>query len=238
VNTDFTNGEPPPATGATALDDSTMELDNIVFSGGQAGMPVLYSVNYSIAGTITLTTVGFPDVQAGVGLAYSSGTADNVSLGGLGVTTVYSLRTTPSGIFAGYDPTQPVINVSVSAPTPTVLGAYGSDTSIAFTLGTEASAQSYPGFSADIIVNFGDPFSLPTTGPVFNFFDPTTGAPLTGITANSSGGCIVNNAFMCGSVSRPGSVPELSTWIMMLAGFAALGFASYWRSMKGGTRQA
>jgi hypothetical protein len=122
----------------------------------------------------------------------------------------------------------------VNAATPTVLGAYGSDTFIAFSLGTSAKAQSYPGFSADIIVNFGDPFSLPTSGPVFNFFDPTTGAPLTGITANSSDGCIVNNAFMCGSITSPSSVPELSSWVMMLTGFSGLGLAG-WRR---GRRQA
>jgi hypothetical protein len=33
---------------------------------------------------------------------------------------------------------------------------------------------------------------------------------------------------MCGSVSTPGSVRELSTWAMMLAGFAGLGLAR-WR---------
>jgi hypothetical protein len=47
----------------------------------------LYSVNYSISGTITLSTLSFPDVQAGVRLVYSSGATDGVVLGSLGVTT-------------------------------------------------------------------------------------------------------------------------------------------------------
>jgi hypothetical protein len=34
------------------------------------------------------------------------------------------------------------------------------------------------------------------------------------------------------------AVPEPSTWAIMLLGFAALGFASYWRSLKGGTQYA
>jgi hypothetical protein len=145
---------------------------------------------------------------------YSSGATDNVVLGSLGVTTDLSLKTSPTGIFAGYDPNNPVINVSVSTATPLVLGSSNNPTFMAFTLETSASASAYPGASADIIVNFEDPFSLPTSGPVFNFFDPTTGAPLTGITANSSDGCIVNNAFMCASITSPGSIPELSTWAM------------------------
>jgi hypothetical protein len=231
VNTDFTNGEPPPSESALSIAVATMELDNIVFSGGSG--PFLYSVNYSISGTITLSTLLFPDVQGGVGLRYLSGTAD-ILLGALRVDTDINDQASPVGIFAGYDPTKPVISISVSASTPAVLGSFTSDTSIAFTLATDADAQSYPGSSADFIVNFQDPFSLPTTGPVFNFFDPTTGAPLTGITANSSDGCIVNNVFMCGSESTPGSVPELSSWTMMLAGFAGLGYAG-WRR---GRRQA
>jgi hypothetical protein len=230
VDTDFTNGEPPIAENATAIAFATMELDDIVFSGGSG--PVDYSVNYSISGTITLSTLLFPDASGAVRLVYSSGATDSIVLGSLGVNTDINDRTPPTGIFAGYDPTQPVINVSVSAATPTVLGAYGSDMSMAFTLQTTAHADSYPGASADIIVDFGDPFSLPTTGPVFDFFDPTTGLPLTGITANSSDGCIVNNAFMCGSITSPGSVPELSTWAMMIAGFAGLGYAGWRRGRR------
>ena len=51
---------------------------------------------------------------------------------------------------------------------------------------------------------------------------------------NSSDGCIVNNMFMCGSVGPTGSVPELSTWGMMLAGFAGLGFAGWRRGWRPG----
>jgi hypothetical protein len=37
---------------------------------------------------------------------------------------------------------------------------------------------------------------------------------------------------MCGSLGPTGSVPELSTWAMMLAGFAGLGLAG-WRVSRG-----
>jgi hypothetical protein len=230
VNTDFTNAVPPIGENATATAFATMELDNIAFSGGSGSFS--YSVNYSISGKITLSTLLFPDASGGVRLVYSSGTTDNVLLGSLGVNTDINDRTAPIGIFAGYDPTNPVINVSVNAATPPVLGSFSSDTFVAFSLQTSAHADSYPGASADLIVNFQDPFSLPTSGPVFNFFDPTTGLPLTGITANSSDGCIVNNAFMCGSITSPGSVPELSTWAMMLAGFAGIGLAGWRRGRR------
>jgi hypothetical protein len=230
VNTDFTNASPPIGENATAIAFATLELDNIAFSGGSG--PFLYSVNYSISGTITLSTLLFPNASGGVRLVYSSGATDNVVLGSLGVDTDINDQVSPTGIFAGYDPTNPVINISVSAATPKVLYSSSSDTFMAFTLETSAHADSYPGASADLIVNFQDPFSLPTTGPVFNFFDPTTGLPLTGITANSSDGCIVNNAFMCGSVGPTGSVPELSTWVMMLAGFTGLGYAGWRRGRR------
>jgi dihydrofolate synthase/folylpolyglutamate synthase len=36
------------------------------------------------------------------------------------------------------------------------------------------------------------------------------------------------------TTTQTGGVPEPSTWAMMLVSFAGLGFASYWRSMKGG----
>jgi hypothetical protein len=49
---------------------------------------------------------------------------------------------------------------------------------------------------------------------------------------NSGDGCIVNNKFMCGSVGPTGSVPELSTWAMMLAGFAGLGLAGWRRDRR------
>jgi hypothetical protein len=183
----------------------------------------MYSVNFTVSGSITLTTVGFPDVSGGVDLIY-----DGASIGALGVTTDINNQTPPTGIFAGItDPS----SITVSGTTPAAAGTtstVGGGVSVGFELQTSAHADSAPGSMGDLIVNFEDPFSLPTSGPVFDFFDPKTGALLTGMTANSSDGCIVNNAFVCGSVTSPGAVPELSTWAMMLAGFAGLGCAR-WR---------
>jgi hypothetical protein len=102
----------------------------------------------------------------------------------------------------------------------------------AFLLGTHASVGASPDphedGKASASADFIDPFSFPTDGPVFNFFD-ANGNPLTGVTVNSSDGCIVNNRFLCGS--GPTTVPEPSTWTMLLLGFAGLAYAG-WRSTR------
>jgi hypothetical protein len=138
-----------------------------------------------------------------------------------------------SGIFSGGIS-------SVTTQTPIQTGFVDEKVYAEFILATHADVEAGPsgsGFTqgqASASSDFIDPFSFPTNGPVFNFFDPMTGAPLTDITANSSDGCIVNNAFMCGSVGPTGSVPELSTSAVMLAGFASLGFAGWLRGCRRG----
>jgi len=225
VNTGFAGPDLGSSLNGYAGASASMALDNVVISGPTSS--VVYSVNFTISGSVTLVTTGTPDAQGGVDLVYDGAT----SLGTLGVVTDINNQTAPTGIFAGIiDPS----NITVSGTTPATLVNVGDTFSVGIGLFTQAQADSAPGSAADLIVNFKDPFTFPTSGPVFNFFDPTTGDLLTGFTANSSDGCIVNNSFMCGSISSPGSVPELSTWAMMLAGFAGLGLASYWRSRKGG----
>ena len=83
---------------------------------------------------------------------------------------------------------------------------------------------------ASASADFLDPFSFPSDGPIFNFFD-ANGNPLMGATVNSCDGCIANNRFVCGG-SGPMSVPEPSPWRLMLLGFAGLGYAG-WRRRGG-----
>jgi hypothetical protein len=224
VNTGFAGPDLGSSLNGYAGASASMALDNVVISGPTSGS-VMYSVNFTISGSVTLVTIGTPDAQGGVDLLYDGAT----SLGTLGVVTDINDQTAPTGIFAGIiDPS----NITVSGMTPETLVNVGDTISVGFGLFTSAQADSAPGSAADLIVNFSDPFSLPTSGPVFNFFDPLTGDPLTGITANSSDGCIVNNVFMCGSAGPSGSIPELPTWAMMLAGFAGLGFAGWRRGRR------
>ena len=121
--------------------------------------------------------------------------------------------------------------------TPLEFGLGRRPVSADFVLATSAPVSAGPSAfgvregQASASADFLDPFSFPSNGPIFNFFD-ANGDPIAGATVNSSDGCIVNNRLLCGG--GPTSVPELSTWTMMLAGFAGLGYAG-WRR---GRRQA
>ncbi len=148
-----------------------MELDNVVISGPTSS--VMYSVNFTLSGSVTLSTIGTPDAQGGIDLSYNGG----ASLGALGVTTDINDQTAPTGVFAGIiDPTK----ISVSGTTPETSATVGEDISVGLGLLATAQADSAPGSTADLVVNFEDPFTFPTSGPVFNFFDPTTGIPSPG----------------------------------------------------------
>src|SRR5215469_4827433 len=83
--------------------------------------------------------------------------------------------------------------------------------------GVFAGPSPHKSGQASASADFLDPLSFPTDGPVLNFFD-ASGRPLAGFTVDSSDGCIVTNRFVCGG-SRT-SVPEPSTWTMLLLGFA------------------
>lgn len=204
-------------------------LDNLTISDPAvaSGTQVFYDINFEIGGKIVVAAFGSADADASVSLSYNDsalGSAQADTNGG---------ESTASGIFsAGIS--------DVTAHTPLESGVVGGPVFADFILATSASVSAGPSAfgvregQASASADFLDPFSFPTDGPIFNFFD-ANGNPLAGATVNSSDGCIVNNMFMCGSVGPTGSVPELSTWVMMLAGFAGLGFAG-WR--RGGRRGA
>jgi hypothetical protein len=124
----------------------------------------------------------------------------------------------------------------VKAHTPLQSGVVGGPVSADFILATSASVSAGPSAfgvregQASASADFLDPFSFPSDGPIFNFFD-ANGNPLMGATVNSCDGCIANNRFVCGG-SGPMSVPEPSPWRLMLLGFAGLGYAG-WRRRGG-----
>jgi hypothetical protein len=188
------------------------------------GTPLNYTINFGINGSLKAAAFGGSSASALVALSYG------------GVTLGEAVASTSEGLFEDgifSHGTQGVI-----AQTPVVTGFVDHDFYVTFGLDTHAAATAIaPSINeqgqAQANADFLDPFSLPTDGPVFNFFD-ANGNPLVGATVNSADGCIVNNMFMCGSGTSPGSVPELSTWLMMLVGFAGLGLAG-WRR---GRRQA
>jgi len=200
-------------------------LENLTISDSlfPAGTQIFYDINFEISGEIVIAAFGAADADASASLSYNS-----VALGSAQGDTNGD-ESTASGIFShGLS--------GVKAHTPLESGTVGGPVFADFILTTAASVSAGPSFGfshgrASASSDFLDPFSFPTDGPVFNFFD-ANGNPLAGATVNSSDGCIVNNMFMCGSESTPGSVPELSTWAMMIAGFAGLGYAGWRRGSR------
>ena len=205
--------------------NTNFTMSNILLTGPAGSTFVEYSVNFDVTGSFLLTSVdnatarGIVEVDDAAGELGSMLASTNASEDGAG------------GVFQGQSPSANS-SFDVAAATETEIGQNGAPVTVMLNLATNANVMANDG-SGSATVNFLDPLSFPTDGPVFNFFD-LSGNPISGWTANSDDGCIVNNAFVCGSITSPGSVPELSTWAMMLAGFAGLGFASYWRSKKGG----
>jgi hypothetical protein len=214
---------------AGAIADVALDNLEIIYPGVPAGTPVFYDINFAISGSIVVAAFGSSSASAGVSLTYLTTLGTGTTLGTAFASTVPG-ASGASGIFSG--------GVSfVMAQTPVEAGFVDEDVYAEFILATHADVGASPsGITqglASASSDFLDPFSFPTNGPVFNFFD-ANGDPLAGVTADSSDGCIVNNAFMCGSITSPGSVPELSTWAMMVAAFAGLGYAGWRRGRRPG----
>lgn len=186
--------------------------------------PVYYSINFEIGGSIVVAAFGSSSASAGVSLTYLPAPGTGTTLGTAFASTVPG-ASGASGIFSG--------GVSfVATQTPVEAGFVDQDVYAEFILATHADVEAAPSGitqgQASASADFLDPFSFPTDGPVFNFFD-ASGDPLAGVTADSSDGCIVNNRFLCGAA--PTSVPEPSSWMLMLLGFASLGYAG-WRGSR------
>ena len=188
-----------------------------------AGTLIFYDINFQITGAIEVAAFGAADADASASLSYNS-----AALGSAQADTNGN-ESTASGIFShGLS--------GVVAHTPLESGTVGGLVSADFILATRASVSAGPSAvgvregQASANADFLDPFSFPTDGPVINFFD-ANGNPLAGVTVNSGDGCIVNNRLLC-SDGGPTSVPEPSTWTMLVLGFAGLGYAG-WRRREG-----
>lgn len=207
-----------------AIADVALDNIKIIDPGVPAGTPVNYDINFDIGGSIVVAAFGVGSANADVELTYNAAPGNGVTLGTAFASTIPG-ETGASGVFSA--------GVShVQAHTPVEGGFVDQDVYAEFILATHAGVDVGPSSStqgqASASADFLDPFSFPTDGPVFNFFD-ANGNPLAGATVNSSDGCIVNNRFLCGG--GPTTVPEPSTWTLMLMGFVGLGFAG-WRAAR------
>jgi hypothetical protein len=203
--------------GAGAIVEFDLDNLKIIDPGLATGTRVNYTINFGISGNLGATAFGNSQANADVGLTY-----DGVVLGTATASTV-SGASSATGIFSA--------GVSgITTHTPLEPGTVGSNAIVDFMLSTTALASAGPSPTekgqASAISDFLDPFSFPTNGPVFNFFD-ANGNPLTGVTMNSADGCIVNNRFVCAGGAGGGGThaPEPATWTMLLLGFVGLAYA-------------
>jgi hypothetical protein len=220
---------PGAAIGGGAASIVEFDLDNIkiIDPGLAAGTRVSYTINFEVGGKLGATAFGVSRANADVGLTF-----DGVVLGTAAASTVPG-ASFATGIFSS--------GVSdIKTHTPLEPGFVGSNAIADFMLSTTALASAGPSPTesgqSSAISDFLDPFSFPKDGPVFNFFD-ANGNPLTGLTVDSSDGCIVNNRFLCGGAATPPptSVAEPSVWTMLLLGFAGVACTG-WRGRKAAGR--
>ena len=217
---------------ANAIADVALDNLKIIDPGVPAGTQVFYDINFEIGGSLVAAAFGSSSALAFVTLGYDSVPGNPVTLGEAFDSTIPG-DSAVSGIFSA--------GVSdVKAHTPIESGFVDGDVFAEFSLDTHANADANPSSTesgqASASADFLDPFSFPTDGPVFNFFD-VNGNPLAGVTVDSSDGCIVNNRFLCGGGGAPTTVPEPSTWMMLLLSFAGLGSVG-WRRRGGGATVA
>lgn len=212
---------------ANAVADVALDNLKVIDPGVPANTQVLYDINFELGGSLVAAAFGSSSALAFVTLSYDSVPGNPITLGEA-VDSTLPGESTAFGIFsAGVE--------DVKAHTPIESGFVDGDVFAEFSLDTHASVDAGPSPStkgqASASADFLDPLSFPTDGPVFNFFD-ANGNPLAGVTVDSSDGCIVNNRFLCGGSGGPSTVPEPSTWTMLLLGFAGLGYAG-WRRRGG-----
>jgi hypothetical protein len=191
--------------GASGLYSDTVifhAADSIDFSDG-----IAVSLNLQFAGTLTSTLEAGADVRVlvqinGVTVSTLHGTSNN------GTDTSCN-----SSFLGGEGCATPVTDSNVTSQE---IDGVPLDTPVSFLFSVEVSAGSSGAASASAV--YSDSLDLPIGIDVFNLPE--------GVTANAPGSDIVNNRFTLPTTS----VPEPSTWAMMLLGFAGLGYAGYRRA--------
>jgi hypothetical protein len=127
----------------------------------------------------------------------------------------HNTSTTPGGA-SGYD-TANILDIAFSSPVSSVLFTFNN-----YGSGNGSNYQA-----------FGPGASLISSGDLSNVNGFTvvsvSGSGITDLQLNNGSGGGNSWIFGVGSLSYS-AVPETSTWVMMLAGFAGLGFAGYRRS--------
>jgi hypothetical protein len=198
-------------------------LDNIVLTGPAGVTYVTYDVNFTLTGSFALSASGNAVANGLVGVADALGSLPE------GANT----STGPDHEIGAVGPNS---SVAITGTTHQQTGVNGSTATVTLSMYTDIAVGLNDG-SAGGTVDFLDPLSFPTDGPVFNFFSAATGAPVTGWTANSSDGCIVDNQFLCSPTSPPPlPVDEPATLPVFVASIVAWAWWTRCRPRQRGER--
>jgi hypothetical protein len=193
------------APGASGLYSDTVIFHATDPSAYPDGIPV--SLNLAFAGTLTSTLEAGADVRALVQI-------NGVTVSTLHETTNNGLDTScDSSFFGGEGCAVPVTYSNVTSQDADDVPL---DTPVSLLFSVDVSAGSQGAATAKAL--YGDSLDLPIGIDVFNLPE--------GVTANAPGSDIVNNRFLPPTTS----VPEPSTWAMLLLGFAGLGYAGFKRT--------
>ncbi len=190
--------------GQDVRSQTTFRLDNITVTGPAGSPLVAYNANFGVIGSINVSASAGSSSFGSIFINDLPGT----TIGALAIGTNAAFDSN-TGIFQSVTPTTNT-TFNVSGTTTKQLVRNGGLATVFLNMSTDAIGSTSPnGGTAISQVDALDPLSLSTTGPVFNFFDPVTGTPVLGWTANSADGCIVDNLFTCGaSGSSPTAVDE------------------------------
>jgi len=178
-------------------ENSNFSLDGILITGPPGGV-VNYAVNVNVLGSIGATASGDWFAEAAASLDYATSSSFGGFGGPIGAIVVRSYAPgSASGVFGGFSGT-------ASGMTPIFAARSGDEIGVSLFLNTVADVfHNGPsgGGGADALADFSHTVLFAPN--VFSFFDPSTGLPATGWTANSSDGCIVANRYRC----APGAPP-------------------------------